>query len=115
MLAREGKNPLTLDSKPPDGSIQEFLSGENRYRQLERSYPEESRRFRSELERDVWQRYEILRRLAEEEPILGPGEPSGGTGSESGGETEHCEVKDVAEHARPDSGEACDDDRGATD
>ncbi|MEF8941896.1 MAG: pyruvate:ferredoxin (flavodoxin) oxidoreductase [Desulfohalobiaceae bacterium] len=116
VLAQEGKNPLTLDSKAPDGSIQEFLSGENRYRQLERSYPEESKRFRSELERDVWQRYEILRRMAEEEPLLGAAsEGSGEAVSGSGEDAEHCEVKDVAEHARGDSGEPCDDDRGATD
>ena len=116
MLAQEGKNPLTLDSKAPDGSIQEFLSGENRYRQLERSAPEVSQKLRTQLEQEIWQSYEILRRMAEEEPLVGAAsEASGEPGSGSGEETEHCEVKDVAEHARADSGEACDDDRGATD
>jgi len=30
-LRKEGKNPFTLDSKEPDGSLQAFLSGEVRY------------------------------------------------------------------------------------
>jgi pyruvate-ferredoxin/flavodoxin oxidoreductase len=112
LLAAEGKNPLSLDSKAPDGTLQEFLSGENRYRQLERSFPELSKKFRADLEKMVLQRYESLRREAEAEPLTSP---EGAGVAEAGakeGEAEHCEVKDVAEHARPDSGEACDDDRG---
>jgi len=115
LLAKEGKNPLTLDSKAPDGSIQEFLSGENRYRQLERSAPEVSKKLRAQLEKELGQRYEILRRLAEEPPIDVGGAGQGSKAeAETGQDSEHCEVKDVAEHARPGSGEACDDDRGAT-
>ncbi len=109
-LVREGKNPFILDSKAPDGTLQEFLSGENRYKLLERSFPEESKRLRSQMEQEILIRYETYRRMAEEEPIIvGPGgsQPKGGDQSDS----DQCEVKDVPEQARPDSGEACDDGR----
>ncbi|MFW6055256.1 MAG: pyruvate:ferredoxin (flavodoxin) oxidoreductase, partial [Thermodesulfobacteriota bacterium] len=66
LLAEQGKNPFSLDSKPPDGSIQDFLSGENRYAQLERSFPEESKRLRSKIEKEFTDRYQILRKLAED-------------------------------------------------
>ncbi len=40
LLADEGKNPFTLDyDKAPDGTLQTFLSGENRYAQLEKILP----------------------------------------------------------------------------
>ena len=39
-LIKEGKNPFVLDSKAPDGTIQEFLSGETRFAALEKSLPE---------------------------------------------------------------------------
>ncbi|MDR2892474.1 MAG: pyruvate:ferredoxin (flavodoxin) oxidoreductase [Deltaproteobacteria bacterium] len=63
-LADEGKNPLQLDSKAPDGSIQAFLSGENRYAQLEMQMPEESKRLRAELEKEYNNRFAMLQQLA---------------------------------------------------
>ena len=38
-LKAEGKNPFTLDSKQPDGSLQEFLAGEVRYAVLAKILP----------------------------------------------------------------------------
>lgn len=38
-LADEGKNPFILESKAPDGTLNEFLLGENRYAQLEQAKP----------------------------------------------------------------------------
>ena len=64
-LAAKGENPLQLDSKAPDGTLQSFLSGENRYAQLERSAPEESRRLRAGLEKTCNARYNLLKQLAE--------------------------------------------------
>jgi pyruvate-ferredoxin/flavodoxin oxidoreductase len=64
-LAAEGKNPLQLDSKIPDGSLQTFLGGENRYAQLERLDPSESKRLRSLLEKEYTERYFKLKQLAE--------------------------------------------------
>ncbi len=43
-LAKEGKNPFTLDSKAPSGDYQEFMIGEVRYNSLTRSNPTSSSR-----------------------------------------------------------------------
>ncbi|MBS3780668.1 MAG: pyruvate:ferredoxin (flavodoxin) oxidoreductase, partial [Desulfovermiculus sp.] len=114
VLANEGKNPFTLDSKAPDGTLQEFLSGENRYNLLERSFPEESKVLRAQIERDINERYEILRRMAEEEPIQVSVSPSEVQGSSQDQETEQCQVKDVPEQSRPNTGDACDDGRSGS-
>ncbi|MDD3312231.1 pyruvate:ferredoxin (flavodoxin) oxidoreductase [Pseudodesulfovibrio sp.] len=63
-LAAEGKNPFTLESKAPDGTLQEFLSGENRYAMLERFHPEVSKVFRARIEKDYADRYTLLSHLA---------------------------------------------------
>ncbi len=65
MLKAEGKNPFILDSKEPDGTLQEFLSGENRFAALEKSFPAESKRLRAMIEQEVNQKYEMLKKLAE--------------------------------------------------
>ncbi|QJB55049.1 pyruvate:ferredoxin (flavodoxin) oxidoreductase [Pseudodesulfovibrio sp. zrk46] len=64
-LAEEGKNPFQLESKAPDGSLQEFLSGENRYAMLERFHPELSKAFREQIEKDYNDRYAIYSHLAD--------------------------------------------------
>ena len=113
LLEKEGKNPLTLDSKPPDGTLQEFLSGENRFRQLERAFPAESKKFRKQIETEFLARYELLRRMAEQGPLVLEEETSQETevGQQTAPSDDHCEIKDVPEHARLDSGDACDDGR----
>ncbi len=63
-LKGEGKNPFVLDSKEPDGSLQEFLSGEIRYAALRNTFPEESEKLRTRLEAEFRQRYEELKLLA---------------------------------------------------
>ncbi|MDR0827658.1 MAG: pyruvate:ferredoxin (flavodoxin) oxidoreductase [Desulfovibrio sp.] len=68
-LVAEGKNPLQLDSKIPDGSLQSFLSGENRYAQLERLDPAESKRLRSLIEKEYTERYFKLKQLSELPPL----------------------------------------------
>lgn len=65
MLKAEGKNPFILDSKEPDGTLQEFLAGENRFAALEKSFPEESKRLRAMIEEEVNERYARLKKLAE--------------------------------------------------
>ena len=67
MLKEEGKNPLSLDYKAPDGTLQEFLSGENRYAMLEKMYPEESKVLRAEIEKKYEERYKKLKFLASRE------------------------------------------------
>ena len=64
-LKAEGKNPFTLDSKQPDGSLQEFLAGEVRYAALQKFFPDEAKRLNARLEEEYNERYENLKRLAE--------------------------------------------------
>ncbi|MFO8032340.1 MAG: pyruvate:ferredoxin (flavodoxin) oxidoreductase [Desulfohalobiaceae bacterium] len=112
LLAQEGKNPLTLDSKAPDGSLQEFLSGENRYSLLERTFPEQAKKLRAQMEKEIWERYEILRRMAEAEPIIYEQQGKALDAADPGQEGEYCSTQGVAEQARnQDSGEPCDDGR----
>ncbi|MBG0789670.1 MAG: pyruvate:ferredoxin (flavodoxin) oxidoreductase [Desulfovibrionaceae bacterium] len=65
-LADKGENPFILESKAPDGSLQEFLSGENRYAMLERFYPEFSKKYRVKIEEDFNKRYENLKQMADD-------------------------------------------------
>ncbi len=67
-LRDQGKNPFTLDSKAPDGSLQDFLSGEIRYASLEKAFPEESQKLRAALEAEYTERYEKLKQMAETAP-----------------------------------------------
>ncbi|MBG0789815.1 MAG: pyruvate:ferredoxin (flavodoxin) oxidoreductase [Desulfovibrionaceae bacterium] len=96
-LTDKGENPFILESKAPDGSLQEFLSGENRYAMLERFHPELSKAYREQLEKDYADRYAIYSHLAEAD--------YGKAGSDDEGEA--CGVS--AEN--PGSGEPCDDGR----
>ncbi len=66
MLETEGENPFVLDSKAPDGTLQEFLAGENRFAALEKSLPEESKRLRKKIETEVNVRYAALQKLSEQ-------------------------------------------------
>ena len=108
-LKKEGKNPFVLDSKEPDGSLQEFLSGEVRYASLQKTFPEEATRLHAQLEKEFNARYKALKRLSELEPIE---VEAGAVGD--GGDTDACTIADDPEHSRPGddkSGEACDDGR----
>ncbi len=63
-LVAEGKNPFTLDSKKPDGSIRNFLDGEIRYSSLQKTFPEEAERLHTALAEWVDTRYEKLVKLS---------------------------------------------------
>ncbi|MEW6076799.1 MAG: pyruvate:ferredoxin (flavodoxin) oxidoreductase [Thermodesulfobacteriota bacterium] len=64
LLKEEGKNPFTLESKEPDGTLQEFLAGEVRYAALQKSFPEESKRLTVQLEKEYRERYQRLKAMA---------------------------------------------------
>jgi pyruvate-ferredoxin/flavodoxin oxidoreductase len=64
-LKAEGKNPFILDSKEPDGSLQEFLSGEVRYASLKKAFPEESKQLTARLETELMDRFAELRLMAD--------------------------------------------------
>ncbi len=113
VLAKEGKNPFILDCKAPDGTLKDFLSGENRYNLLQRTFPEMAQKYQQEMEDYINKRYEILRRMAEEPPLT-EGNSKETQKSRQGDQQsdEHCQLKDVAEHARLDeTGGPCDDGR----
>ncbi|QTA80544.1 Pyruvate:ferredoxin oxidoreductase [Desulfonema limicola] len=79
-LKSEGKNPFILDSKEPDGTLQEFLSGEVRYAALEKLFPEESKKLRASIENEYSERYLRLKQLSEMESVtLAKPEASGET------------------------------------
>ncbi len=101
-LADEGKNPFSLDSKAPDGTMQEFLGGENRYALLERLHPADSKRLREQIEKDYNERYEALKFMTEADYF------GAGAGA---ADAEACTVSETPEHARPNGGEPCDDGR----
>lgn len=64
-LIKEGKNPFILDSKAPDGTLQEFLGGETRFAGLEKSFPEESKRLRAKIDKEVTDKYTMLKIMAD--------------------------------------------------
>ncbi len=63
-LKAEGKNPFILDCKKPDGTLQEFLSGEVRYASLEKTFPDESKKLRTRIEEELMDRFETIERKA---------------------------------------------------
>jgi pyruvate-ferredoxin/flavodoxin oxidoreductase len=110
-LKDQGKNPFVLESKAPDGTLQEYLSGEVRYAALEKTFPEESKRLRAEIERQYNTRYEKLKQLASLEPITPPEPDVPDAGAT---DTDACTLDGSPEHARPGddaAGDACDDGR----
>ena len=65
LLKAEEENPFILDSKKPDGTLQEFLSGEVRYASLQKTFPEESKKLTVRLEKEYVERYENLKLMAD--------------------------------------------------
>jgi pyruvate-ferredoxin/flavodoxin oxidoreductase len=113
-LAAEGKNPFILDSKAPDGSLQEFLSGEVRYASLRKLFPDEAKRLHSELAGQITHRYERLNKMAAEEAAASSAK--GGTAAAEGkGDSDKpdaCTLSSTAEHGRAGTDdEPCDDGR----
>ncbi len=64
VLAEEGKNPFTLDSKEPTGSYQEFLAGETRYKSLKKMFPEVADELFERAEKEAKERLEGYRERA---------------------------------------------------
>ncbi|MDA8403399.1 MAG: pyruvate:ferredoxin (flavodoxin) oxidoreductase [Desulfobacteraceae bacterium] len=69
LLEKEGKQPLILESKQPDGTIQAFLDGETRFASLEKTFPAESKRLRAQIEEELNKRYAALKRLSDPESV----------------------------------------------
>ena len=58
--AAEGKNPLTIDSKAPTASYNDFIMGEVRYNSLTRKFPERAKVLFEKAAEEAKARYELL-------------------------------------------------------
>ena len=65
LLAEEGKNPLTLDSKEPDGTYQDFIKSEIRYASLQKQFPEIAQKLFVDSEAEAMLKYQTYKKLAE--------------------------------------------------
>jgi pyruvate-ferredoxin/flavodoxin oxidoreductase len=66
LLAEEGKNPFTLDSKEPDwNEFQNYINSEVRYTQLAQQYPEQAKELFKLAEDNARWRYMSYKRMAE--------------------------------------------------
>lgn len=61
----EGKNPLTLDSKEPTGSLEELLDSEKRYSSLKAIDAEQSKEYHIELQKFLKERYDYYKKLSQ--------------------------------------------------
>ena len=64
LLAEEGKNPFTMDSKDPSSSFLDFIRSEVRYTALERSFPEAAAKLFAAAEKDSKRRLAAYKRMA---------------------------------------------------
>jgi pyruvate-ferredoxin/flavodoxin oxidoreductase len=64
MLKAEGKNPLQLDSKPPQIPLKEYVYNETRYRMLEQSHPEVAAQLLAAAQEAVYERWQKYQHLA---------------------------------------------------
>jgi len=67
-LTKQGKNPLTLDSKAPTMKFSEHALKENRFRILTKTNPENAKRLLAQADKLVAARFDLLRKLADLEP-----------------------------------------------
>jgi pyruvate-ferredoxin/flavodoxin oxidoreductase len=65
MLARDGKNPLVLDSREPKLSYDAFLKNEIRYRTLVQQYPDIAATLFVKAAEEAKKRYEAYKKMAE--------------------------------------------------
>ena len=65
LLARDGKNPLQLDSREPKLEYQDFLKSEIRYRTLTQQFPEIAKELFARATVEAKKRYADYRRMAE--------------------------------------------------
>ena len=63
-LATEGKNPLSIDSKAPKGSFQDYAYKETRYNMLAKAKPEMAALLMQEAKKNIQSRWRLLEQLA---------------------------------------------------
>ena len=65
LLAKEGKNPLVLDSKEPKLDYETFLNNEIRYRTLVQQYPEIAKVLFAQAAEEAKKRHAMYKKMAE--------------------------------------------------
>jgi len=75
-LAREGNNPLQLDSQKPSMPFRDYAMTEARFSMLSRTHPDDSERFMRQSQQDVEARYQHYRELADK--VFAKPEPAKG-------------------------------------
>lgn len=63
-LAKEGKNPLQLNSKAPSIPLEEYIYNENRYKMLTRTEPEVAKELLKQAQNEVIKRWRMYEHLA---------------------------------------------------
>ena len=65
-LSESRKNPFILDSKEPKESFRDFIMGEVRYSQIEKTFPHLADELYEKAEKDAKERYETYKELSNE-------------------------------------------------
>ncbi|MBU0570419.1 MAG: pyruvate:ferredoxin (flavodoxin) oxidoreductase, partial [Candidatus Omnitrophica bacterium] len=65
LLHAEGKNPLTLDSKAPSITLEEYTNNENRYTVLKRANPERAAELSKKAQHQTEEQYKLYKYLAD--------------------------------------------------
>ncbi len=84
-LPREGKNPLTLDSKPPALPLKQYVYNESRYTMLVQGRPDVARDLLRLAEQDVRDRWNLYERLAAAPAELAAAPVNGAAGEKAEG------------------------------
>lgn len=68
-LVAEGKNPLTVDSPAPDGTLLDYINNEDRYADLKMTDPKEAAILQPELKQRCDELYQLIVDLSKEPPL----------------------------------------------
>ncbi len=63
LLAKEGKNPFILDSKPAKSEYKDFIMGEVRYASLKKMFPEVAEELFDRAEKEAKDKYDYYKKL----------------------------------------------------
>ncbi len=63
-LAREGKNPFVLDSRPPSIPLEQYIYNETRYTMLVNSNPDEAKKLLHAAQENVNERWKLYQHMA---------------------------------------------------
>ncbi len=66
LLAKDGKNPLQLDSKAPKIPLKDYVYNENRYKLLTRTNPAAAEKLLEQAQENVWQRWEKYEQMSKQ-------------------------------------------------